>query len=108
MVLPGRCAGSFVYVASVCDRDPDVIVSVSVSNPSKSAFDDGSIVSAAWFSFMLLPIVNPAWVLVVEPPESGMSGTWKVKLTRPCGTVTGIGGAPGMVCPSGWLRTSVG
>ncbi len=63
---------------------------------------------AAWFSFMLLPMVNPASFDVVEPPESGMSGTLKVKVSSPCGTVTGTGGAPGTVWPSGWVKTSVG
>ena len=97
-----------MYCASTCDLELELIVIVSVSIPLKSAFADAFMMNAAWLSFMLLPMVNPPWFEVVEPPESGMSGTWKVKLTTLCGTVTGIGGAPGMVWPRGWLNTSVG
>jgi len=94
--LAGQVRGSFVYRARIfCGWVADEIVSVTVSNPLKSALLEAVMMNAAWLSFMLLPMVNPCWLEVVEPPESGMSGTWKVKLATFCGTVTGIGGAPG-------------
>jgi hypothetical protein len=31
---------------------------------------------------MLLPMVNPAAFVVLDPPENGMSGTWKAGADR--------------------------
>jgi hypothetical protein len=66
-------------------------------------------VSTASFSLIIVVIVKPLWFDVVDPPVRGTSGMLNEKVTSPCGTVTTVPvGSPGIVVPSGCVKTMDG